>query len=212
MTKKILTLVMVLSFILAFAACDKDNTTSEASKDNSTVSAEITTSAEESEDTTSAEESKAASEDESSVETLSGVVDGTYYGDGYSFTVPEGFTFAGDENKIALFMSTNGSSINIIPQTIPNCNTVLDNITKEQFEQMFAAFLDNITVNELEHTTINDSKAIKASSTMNANGIEMDCIQYMVCSETTLYTITYTTLDNKTLDVIDKLAKSFKMD
>ncbi|PKM63319.1 MAG: hypothetical protein CVU97_00665 [Firmicutes bacterium HGW-Firmicutes-21] len=126
MLKKIFVLLLALSFTLAFAACDKDDTTSEVSTESQAVS-------------------EAESEDESDIESevseevLSGVVDGTYYGVGYSFDIPEGYELLMEMEGKIIFM---GEDFSMFMTMIADTEKSASGYTEEDF---FTDFGDDNT-------------------------------------------------------------------
>lgn len=174
--KKILIVLLALTFVFAFAACDDNDTTSTESKaDATSVASEAESSvvSEESSEASVAESSEESTE-ESAAEVSTGVVEGIYYGDGYSFTVPEGFTVLADEAGSVMFMDTTASVLTIMKT--PN-TTQLTTMTKEQFSSVFATMFEGVEFTSFESTTVDGVNAIYTE--FNATISNMEYAYYM---------------------------------
>ena len=195
MLKKIFTLMLALLFVFAFAACDKDETSSEAEdKSETSVVSEV------SEDSDVSDVSDESDESEISDE-LSGVVDGTYYGVGYSFDIPEGFSLFSEEETGIMFMSTDSSFIIV---ALMDNEQGITTITQEFID----SFIDEENAFDFETITVDGKNAMFFVITTDLLGTEMTSYSVVAVTEETFYSINLTSMGVDYSEAFDALIAS----
>lgn len=206
--KKILIALLAMTFLVAFASCDDNDTSStESSKVSTTsvVSEEESLAVSEESSEVSLEESS----EESSEDAASPVVDGVFMGEGYSFTMPEGFQYEITQEGISLLADENHS---IIATSIVAVETPVTEYTQADFETEFANYIENCEITGFEAGTIDDINAVAVSYTETVDGAVQTILQYVVLDTDVHYTIAFGITTNNLNEIVTAVMPTFVVD
>lgn len=210
MTKKILSILLVLAFMTFFAACDKTDNTNSSSTSNASSAVS----------TESKSESKAASSSASSSAASSAAAGKVYKGDGFSFTIPEGFELADDTDGSVTFADANSNMINVEVQ--PNKDGKKTLTQKDVEEQLLAEaetgeydaslaadILDTIKIENFKNIKVDGKEAVTFNCVINILGLEVPTYMAEIINGDEF--IQFTLITSGDTKVLDKLLESVKI-
>ncbi|HAN20304.1 MAG: hypothetical protein A2Y15_03535 [Clostridiales bacterium GWF2_36_10] len=203
MFKKISMLVIIFTLISTFVSCNGDNDNSDTSKEDtsSTVSVVSETSSQEISEEVSTESSEEVSE-----EVSTGVVEGIYYGDGYSFTIPEGFSFITTFEGMGMFANEDMNSF--IATSFVGTESAVEVYTQEIFETEFAAYIEDCEITSFEAAEIEGLDAYSIKYTDEGHEI----VQYVVLTSNKHYTIGFGITEENAEEIITSTMSSFTIE
>lgn len=184
MTKKIFIALLALTLPFSFAACNKEDETSTNSIEGTATV--ISATGEDVFPDSSVTESSTSSEDSSTV------FGDVYEGEGYSISIPSGFTFYDEVDGTATFTTEAGSILSIIKEE--NTEGVLTT-TQGQLEEDYAAVYGDIALVEYQDIVIDDKSNIYLMFTMEAEGKTVSVFTSIFFTEEYIYTITIEAFD-----------------
>lgn len=209
MLKKTLIVIFTLAFIISLASCD-NKTTSETSS-SASVSTESNTDSSVVSLAESSEEISVVSEESSDLTSeaasKSDVIEGIFYSEDYSFTVPEGYTLGASDDTGAMF--SNGATTQLVISVSPNTEkrTTIDKAT---LEDTFTAILGDTKFSEFKSMKIDETNAVYFAYKMKSDNVTVYSYTAMIFTTDSLYTITLASTDDAQKAALTSVLDTFK--
>lgn len=131
--------------------------------------------------------------------------------EGVTFSLPEGYQKMADDAPMYVADNYPDETDNLVIMVGPKDEEMnFDEITKEMYQEVLQIMLPDLVIDEFEKTTISDLPALKVKYSVTVEGVSMEGLQFLINGDKS-YTLTYTLVNGKLKDSIDKCVESISI-